>query len=81
MKKSERIAKMLNDRFCETIDIHLTEKFGDCGFETLFNIVSMRVHTTWRESLPDELKLRISAYCEGFSEGYGNAMGYVGSLK
>ena len=70
----------LNIHYREIIDKVLTKQFGDFGFKTEWNLFSMSLVSTWNKKLSLKKKKEIKKYVAVYSDGYAEAMNFVGNL-
>ena len=81
MNKIEKLYSELNANACEVFDGAMKDKFGDCGFNTEWNLFTGTLVTKWSKKIPIKLKKEIKTYLDGFSCGYCKAMDYVGNQR
>jgi hypothetical protein len=81
MKIKDKIRKGLDAQFRVDIVKALTDKFGELGFKTEFNIFSMTLVTTWDATVSKRLCVDILAFAKAYETAYLDAMQYVGSFK
>ena len=69
----EKISRRLNDTFTENLRNYLKTKFPNITFETIVDISSMRLITTW-DSKNKKICIEIKKYAEAYEAAYLKAL-------
>jgi len=75
----KNIYDKLNEHYREVVDKNLNIKFGNLGFKTGWNLLSMSLTTSWSKKVSPKLRKEIKDYITGYSDGYVEAMNFTGA--